>query len=179
MFKKELTTHFLLTFIYFTIISLFNFHLGFSLLFLWLGALLGTFLLDFDHVLVAFDKENKTWWAEKFRFLWQRKKYKEAIFHLAESHLEHSHLVFHSALFQPVLLFLAFFILTSTGSLLGNGLVMSVNLHLLKDEWHSFLEKGNIDFLFWQIKKKIDRDSQRVYLIVASFFFFLISLLLV
>ncbi len=178
MFRKELITHSLITFIYFTFISLFNFHLGFSLLFLWFGALLGTFLLDLDHVLIALDKENKTWWAEKFRFLWQKRKYKEAIFHLAESHLEHSNLVFHSVLFQPVLLIIAFFVLTSTGSLLGSGLVMSMNLHLLKDEWHSFLAKGEIGFLFWQIKKKIDRDSQRVYLIVATSLFFLLSLLL-
>lgn len=178
MFKKEVTSHLLVTFIYFVLISLFNLNLGFALLFLWLGGLIGTFLLDVDHVLLGLDLENKTWWAEKFRFLWQKKRYQEAILLNVESHLEHRRLVFHSALFQPILLCLAFFVLTSTGSLFGSGLVMSMNLHLLKDEWQCFLEEGKLDWLFWQIKRKVDRQAQRVYLLIVTFFFVLLSLLL-
>jgi len=178
MFKKEVTSHLLVTFIYFALISLFNLNLGFALLFLWFGGLIGTFLLDVDHVLLGLDLENKTWWAEKFRFLWNKKKYKEAIFYLVGTHLEHRNLVFHSALFQPILLFLAFFVLTSTSSLFGSGLVMSMNLHLLKDEWQCFLEEGDLGWLFWQIKRKVDKQAQRIYFLTVTFFFLLLSLLL-
>lgn len=178
MLKKEVFSHLLVAFIYFAIVTILNFRLGFGLVFLWLGALVGTFLLDIDHVLRGLDSENKTWWAEKFRFLWNKRKYKEAIFYSAETHLEHRNLTFHSALFQPLLLILAFFVLTSTGSLFGSGLVMSMNLHLLKDEWQCFLEEGELSFLFWQIKRKVDKSTQRLYLIVVTFFFSLLSLLL-
>lgn len=176
--KKELTSHLLITFVYFLFVSLFNLRLGLSLFFLWLGALIGTFLLDVDHILLGLDLKNKTWWAEKFRFIWNKKRYKEAIFYLLETHLEHRTLTFHSALFQPILLFLAFFVLTSTGSLTGLGLVMSMNLHLLKDEWQCFLEEGRIDWLFWQIKREVDKRGQKIYLLIVTFFFLLLTRLL-
>jgi len=179
MVKKELHSHLKVTIIYFGFISLFNFRLGFGLFLLWVGALLGTFLLDLDHILFGLDPSNKTWWAEKFRFLWQKKDFKEAICHLVETHLEHNRLIFHSVLFQPILLFLAFFVLTSTGSLCGSGLVMSMNLHLLKDEWECFLEDRDINWLFWPIKRKIDKKGQKIYLLAVTFVFFLLSLFLI
>lgn len=178
MMKKEATSHFLLTFVYFLLVSLFNLRLGFGLFFLWLGALMGTFLLDLDHFLLGLDQDNKSYWAERFRFLWKKKEYKRAVFLLGETHLEHRELVFHSVLFQPVLLLLAFFVLTSTGSLFGSGLVMSMNLHLLKDQWQCFLEEGKLDWLFWQIKRKVDQGGQKIYLFTVTFFFLLLSLLL-
>jgi len=178
MFKKEFYSHLLVTFIYFISISFFNIRLGFGLILLWLGALVGTFLLDIDHLLLCLDSSNKTWWAEKSRYLWNKKRYKEVIFYLGETHLEHRTLTFHSALFQPILLLLAFFVLTSTGSLFGSGLVMSLNLHLLKDEWQCFLTEGRLDWLFWQIKGRINQRGEKIYLLTTTFIFFLLSRLL-
>lgn len=179
MVKKELNSHLKVTIIYFAFLSLFNLRLGFGLFLLWLGALLGTFLLDLDHILLGLDPANKTWWAQKFRFFWQKKRFREAICHLIETHLEHNRLIFHSVLFQPILLVLSFFVLTSTGSLCGTGLVMSMNLHLLKDEWQCLWEKGSLDWLFWPLKRKPDKRGQRSYLLAVTFFFGLLSLLLI
>jgi len=179
MVKKELKSHLLVTVVYFILISLLRFHFSFDLVYLWVGALLGAFLLDLDHVLLGFDPSNRAWWAEKFRFLWQQKKFREAIFSLVETHLEHRRLIFHSVLFQPILLVLALFVLTSTGCLLGSGLVMSMNLHLLKDEWECFLEGRDINWLFWQVKRKIDKKGQKIYLLAVTFIFFLLSLFLI
>lgn len=178
MMKKEVRSHLAATSIYFLVVSLFNFRIGLNLVLLWLGAFLGTFLLDLDHLVLCLDPENKTWWAEKFRHLWRGKRYKEAVFYLVETHLEHRTLTFHSVLFQPILLVLAFFVLTSTGSLFGLGLVMSMNLHLLKDEWQCFFEEGRIDWLFWQIKREIDKKGQKIYLLTVTCFFGLLTLLL-
>ena len=178
MIKKELKSHSIVTFAYFVIISLFNLNLRFDLLFLWLGALLGTFLLDIDHVLIGLNPENKNEWAEEFRSLCHQKKYKKAALHLGATHLDHRHLIFHSVVFQPILLILGFFTLTSTGSLFGSGMIMSINLHLLKDEWQCFLEEGNFSWVFWQIKRKIDLREQRLYLITVSGLFILLTLFL-
>ncbi len=177
--RKELNSHLLVTAVYFTLVSLFNLHFSLGLFLLWLGASLGAFLLDVDHILLGLDPKNKAWWAEKFRFLWQKKRYREAIFTLVETHLEHRRLIFHSVLFQPILLVLAFFVLTSTGSLFGSGLVMSMNLHLLKDEWQCFLKEGRLGWLFWPIKRKIDEKGEKIYLSAVTFFFILLSLLLI
>jgi hypothetical protein len=179
MLKKEVSSHLLVTFVYFLIVSLFRLDLGIGLILLWVGGLVGTFLIDVDHIILGLDNQNKAVWAEKFRFLWQKRKYQSAIYHLFESHLEHRQLIFHSVLFQPILLIMTLFVLTSTGSLFGSGLVMSMNLHLLKDEWQCYQKEKNLGWLFWPIKREFDQRAQRAYLVIVTFFFGLLTLLLV
>jgi len=178
MLKEELFSHFSVSLVYLLLISLFNFGLGWRLIFFGLGILFGTFLLDFDHFLIAWNQENKAWWAERFRYLWQKREYKKAIFHLAESHLEHRHLIFHSVICQPLLLFLAFFVLTSTSSLFGKGLVMSLNLHLLKDEWHTVLTRKSLGWIFWPVKRPLQTKTHQLYLFTVTAVFLLLTLLL-
>lgn len=176
--RKEIVSHLVVAFVYFGLVSFFSLHLGLDLISFWLGALIGAFLLDVDHVLLGLNSETKTEWAVKFRSLWQQKKYQEALQVCFESHLEHRRLIFHSALFQPILLLLSFFVLTSTGSLFGVGLVMSMNLHLLKDEWQTFLGETGLNWIFWPIKRRINQEGQKVYLWAMTFVFLLLSLLL-
>ncbi len=176
--RREIVSHLLVSLVYFFLVSLFNLNLGWRLLWFWLGALLGTFILDIDHLLLGLNPETKAEWAEKFRQLWQEKKYKAAVLVVAETHLEHRQLIFHSALAQPLLLLLAFFILSSTASFFGIGLVMSMNLHLLKDLWSCYFTDQQLEWFFWQVRAGLSAKAQRAYLFSVTGFFLLLTLLL-
>lgn len=177
--RKEVVSHFSVTLVYFFLVSLFNLGLGWRLLIFWLGALIGTFLLDIDHIILGLNPLTEAEWAAKFKALWKEKKYKEAIIVGADSHVSHRRLIFHSVIFQPILLILTFFILTSTGSLFGAGLIMSMNLHLLKDLWHCYLEEKRLAWFFWPLKQLPDQKFQQAYLFVMTGFFLLLTLFLI
>ena len=177
--RREFISHLLVSLAYFLIISFFHFSLGWQLILLWLGALAGTFLLDVDHILLGLNPDTQAEWAQRVRQLWQQKKYKEVILVSADTHMEHRRLIFHSVLCQPLLLILAFFVLSSTGSLFGAGLIMSVNLHLLKDLWACYLEDKRLNWFFWQIRGGLSEKAQRAYLFRVTVFFLLLTRLLV
>ena len=101
---------------------------------------------------------------------------------LQRTHRAHVRLTSHSAIFQLILLALAFYILSSGGSLFGSALVMAMNLHLLKDEWADFLKgkkEALVDWLFWQIKGVAMERYLRLYLWGPTAVFLLLSLILI
>lgn len=151
-------SHLLATGLYLLTVSFLRFKFDFSLVWLWLGGLVGTFLLDLDQVIYIFVSHPE-------------KNDGQATGH---------HLIFHTATFQLILFALALFILTSGGSLFGSALVMTVNLHLLKDEWQGFLKEKNKlpAWLFWQIEAPMEKYLN-VYLLGVSLVFGLLTLFLI
>ncbi|KKU17509.1 MAG: hypothetical protein UX25_C0008G0010 [Candidatus Woesebacteria bacterium GW2011_GWC2_45_9] len=73
---------------------------------------------------------------------------------LAETRSERTRLIFHTATFQLIFLVLTFFVLTSSGSLMGRGLVLAFFLHLIIDQIVDINETGGLanwfrNFPFW------------------------------
>lgn len=188
--KEEIKSHLKVSFawlILVTILSLFRLRAGFlwfwlpGILFLWLGTLAGTFLLDIDHLIYWFFTHPEKEDSQQAKKLWQEKEFEKLLLLLGQSHDTHTRLIFHSALFQIVFLIFTLYIFTSGGSFFGSGLVAGLNLHLLKDEWEEYFEKKYNhlnDWLFWQLGRKISFQEQRIFLILVSFLFILLSLLI-
>lgn len=184
MKKSEITSHLAVSFFYFLALSVLRFKIDIALVFLWLGGLLGTFLLDIDHLLYWFvthpEKEDST----EAKALWQQKGFRgyREMFQLVEkTHCTHDRLIFHTALFQVILFVLAFYIISSGGSFFGSGLVMAACLHLLKDEWQDYRrDKERLaDWLFWQIKGIPAQEYLKLYLVAVSLIFAGLSILLI
>lgn len=183
MFGNEITSHLLVTFIYFLIVSVLRFKFDANLILLWTGALVGTFLLDIDHLLWWFYLHPEKEDSVEVNEIWKTKGFKGAkeIFRCLERyHFTHNRLVFHSAVFQVVLLLLAFYFLTSSGDLFASALIMAVNLHLLKDEWWDFFKRREnlADWLFWQIKG-FTMNNLNIYMAVISSVFLMLTVLLI
>jgi len=143
---------------------------------------LGTFLLDLDHLLYWFFSHPEKQDSQYAKVLLKTRNYRGMYALLQRTHQAHTRLTFHTALFQLVLLALAFYVLTSGGSLFGSALVMAMNLHLLKDEWFDYLSGKRetlADWLFWQIKGVAVEKYLRLYLAGVSAVFLLLSLILV
>jgi len=188
MLRSEIYSHLLVTFIYFFVVSVLRFRLDWNLLGLWLGALLGTFFLDIDHLIYWFvtnaEKSDsieakKTVETKSFSI---KGKIKELYRILKVNHDSHTRLVFHSVVGQAILLILAFYLLTSGGSIFGSAFIISINLHLLKDEWFDFFDgkKQHLsDWLFWQVRGISTEKHLSIYLIIVSALFLVLTGLLI
>lgn len=189
MLRKELLKHFLITAVFFGAITILRlFHKGISvnhlidLVFLWAGAAFGTQILDIDHLIYAFVTYPGTEYSTKVRNLFRAGDWRGVFTTIAENHksFEPPHLIFHTAIFQPIFYVFCFFVLTSSGSFFGAGLVMAAALHLLKDEWEDWLQNRPrlSAWLFWQFAN-ISPQAQRTYLYAMTATFVLLSFFLI
>lgn len=180
MLKEEIKSHLLVSLIWLVLITLLRWSWRWNLIGLWLGGLVGTFLLDIDHFLYLLVINPQELTSMRVRRMLEQRRIKEALILVAETHHERTRLSFHNALFQPVLYVLCFFVLTSTGSLFGGGLVMAMALHLLKDEIEdSFAREEHLrKWLFWQSKPEISLQHQKLFIILMLFVFLGLNLFL-
>lgn len=196
IWDNEVVSHLLVTFIYFLIISVLKLVTGevalgwlgvLGILGMWGGAVLGTFFLDIDHLIYWFvtntDKEDSKEARRLGRLgdLGIIKRFKELFELLKRVHFSHSRLIFHSVIGQVILLLLALYLITSGGSVFGAGMIMSINLHLLKDEWTDFFKNREHlkDWLFWQIKDNGIKENLKEYLIGASLVFLILTIIFI
>lgn len=84
----------------------------------------------------------------------------EELFHLEPS-------PFRSIVFGVGLVIVSLFVITSTASMLGAGLVLSLSLSLILWQWHEWQKAGNLNSWYIMISSPVTFDLQR--LIFAGF----------
>ena len=189
--QNELASHLVVFLVYFIVLGLLRFKVDFGLFWILVGGLVGTYLLDVDHLIYWFwshpEKEDSIKAKETIREIgvgWGIREIRGGVRKLyqvlKENHQSHSRLTFHTVTFQIILLILTVYVLSSSGSYFGAGLVLAMNLHLLKDVWQDYFIKGKeglADWFLWQIRGwGVDRYL-REYLVLTSVVFILISIL--
>lgn len=142
--KKEVGRHLIPILIIFLVVEgawllkgSFSFKEAFLFLF---GLGIGSFLLDTDHLIFWFFLNPGSRESLEAKRLLEGRKYKEFFLFLGKTNKSHAFLVFHHFLFQLILLPLVLFVFTSTVSILGRGLLISLSLHLLIDEIADYRE---------------------------------------
>lgn len=188
MFK--ITTKNLIFFAYFLAIFIFHSlgHFSFSFnflkntfweLILWfLGVVVGTYFVKIDQLIYIYFTLPEAHLSLQTRWLIKQKRYRDSL-RLLDQRSGEQRLAFHSALFQVVWVVLAFFTLTSTSVIFGKTLVMAIGLTLLVQEWEDVLAKKGINWLFWQIKRIISPQEQKMFLWIMTGLFGILSLLLI
>lgn len=180
MFKKEFLGHLLITLGWLVIITLLRWFWHLSLVWLWLGGLIGTFLLDIDHLIYFLMTNPHELTSQRVKRLLEQHRFKETLSLMADTRRERPKLALHNALFQVILYILAFFVLTSTNNLFGAGLVMGLALHLLKDEFQDLIidEEYLRTWLFWPVKIEISLQNQKFFVILMLLILLGLNLLL-
>lgn len=174
MLKK----HLLPIFLFLLLVSLLHWQIKFSLIFFWLGALLGSFLLDLDQAIYCYFQSPHEFSSQRLKRLWEQKDYRGAVIFLLETKEEREKLVFHSVLFQAVLLVASFFVLTSSASFFGKGVVMGLFLQSLIEEGRQLHKKGQMDNWFWQLQlTPVPRVQIFYFLLLILIFGFLVVFL--
>lgn len=177
--KKEILKRLLPSLALLAFLSLLNWQAKLELLGLWVGGLIGVFLLDLDHLIYCFWQAPHEFTSQRLIRYFQQGQYQYTLQLLFETQGERKRLIFHSVIFQLVLLVAVFFVLSSSAGLLGKGLVLVLFLQTLRSQFEEFLREGKMDSWFWQLKISLPSNFQVLYLILMFLLFFGFSLFLV
>lgn len=103
------------------------------------------------------------------------------ITHFADQALREDRIkpVLHSLYFILVFILLALYVITSTGSFLGTGVVAGIALYYVSDLWtrysdHDYIKKNYLS----EVKKEFSKTEIRYFLYVVLGLFFLMTLLI-
>lgn len=175
--KKELFVHFAFLVSFFIFITVFKNWFNLSYWPFWVGGVVGTLLPDIDHLIYVYFLRPLDLTSQRVSYLITKREILNTLNLLAETRYERKDLVFHTILFQIIFLILTFWIIVSSGSLLGQGIVLAFSLHLLIDQIVDLREVGNLDNWFKNFPIQVDANKTRVYwgvmLVLLLFFGFL------
>lgn len=172
--RKEIITHFAFLISFFTLITLFRSWYDLFYLPFWIGGIIGTVLPDLDQFIYVYFLRPTDLSSQRTYSLIQQKNLKAAMRVMATTRTERKYLIFHTAHFQLIFLILAFLVVTSTGNVLGRGIVLGTSLHLIIDQVVDFMETGRLDNWFRQFQLRLDEEQKKWYLgfnILALFVF--------
>jgi len=166
MIKKIVFNYLFLIFAFFTVVSLFRGWFSLSYVALWFGGIVGGVLPDLDQFIYIFYLRPYELSSQRVIYMLKNKKFFGAIRLAFLTRAERSKLIFHSVLFQMVFLVLTFFVLTSSGSIFGRGLVLGFSLHLFSDQINDLRNKGTIQSWFGGTNMTLS-ENKRFYYILA------------
>lgn len=163
--KKEFIIHFSFLGAFFIFISLMRGWFNTNYLIFWLGGLLGTLLIDVDHLIYVYFLKPHELTSQRVDNLLKKRQVKKTFELLTVTRSERTELIFHTAYFQIIFLLFAFLVVTSSGSILGRGLVLAALLHLLIDQVIDYFETGDIRNWFKDLPVKLDKKQANWYMV--------------
>ena len=139
----------------------------------WIGGIIGTVLLDIDHLIYVFFLNTNELTSQRVNFLLKKKEISRIITLLHETREERKNLVFHTLFFQAVLFVLTFLIISSSTSIFVRGIVLASCLHLSVDQLADFFDMKHLGN--WGKISIVEFGSHKSALyILASFLLILI-----
>lgn len=130
----------------------------------WIGGFLGLVLADVDHLVYVYFLRPDDVTSKEVGTMIQGKKFRSSLELLAKTRKERTGHIFHTAIFQLVFLAFAVFVLTSSGSFLGQGIVLGFLLGLLVDQATDLSEGGTINSWFKDFPITLDAKHQRWFM---------------
>jgi hypothetical protein len=176
--RRELFIHFSFWFFFFVLISLFRHFLNLGDWPFWFGGIVGTFLPDIDHLIYVLFLNPQELTSQRIGFLWNRKEYKRMVELLYETRSERRGLVFHTIFFQVIFLVLTFWIMTSSSSLFGKGLVLSFALHLSIDQLVDLTEMKVLSNWTKDLPINLDLKNSKIYWLAGILLVFAMGILM-
>ena len=116
---------------FFILLSLVNSWLSFPYWPLWLGGIVGSVLPELDSLVYVFFINSQELTSQRVIYLLKKRSFLDAVRLLIETRFERANLVFHSPSFILVSYLLLFWLVTSSGSIFGKGIVFAMIIHLL------------------------------------------------
>jgi len=176
--RKELTTHFIFWLIYFVAIVLLKHYFSLSHILFVIGGLLGVILPDLDHLIYAYFVKPQDLTSQRIDYLVNKNEIKRTVELLYETREERRELIFHSIFFQGIFFILMFWVLSSSGSLLGRGLVLSFMLHLSVDQFIDLKNTNNLGSWLKNLPFGLDINQSKIYWITTTSLVVLMGILM-
>jgi hypothetical protein len=175
--RKEILYHFTFLVGFLILTSLVKNYLSLSYYQYWIGGLIGTMLPDLDHLIYIYFLRPYELTSQRAAHLLGQRDVLSTLRLLAVTRYERNKIIFHTALFQIIFTVLALLIVTSSGSLLGRGIVLGFLLHLLVDQLVDYQETKSLSNWFKDFPLQFTFDEKK-YIGVNIVVFLLLSFLL-
>src|SRR5258708_1940835 len=124
------------------------------------GVYIGFGLLFLDRLLHVFYIEGETEFSMMLKDLWRKKDFKNVFRALFLAGTLQERLITRSIYFLIAYTATALFVITSTGSVIGTGIILGIGLHYCFD---FYVYQRNLDLLhkhfLWQIKKQFEQQE--------------------
>jgi hypothetical protein len=162
-----LQLHFFLPLMY-CLLFLLRFHEPLSLFQFCLGVGIGFSIFIIDRIVHAFFIQPELEFSKQIQAAWHAKNYRLLVNILATAGSKQTHLTTRSLFFLLIYIGMSLYVLTSTGSILGMGLILGIGLHFCLDFWWYKRDTTQFDdFFLWQLKKKL--QPQEINYVVYGF----------
>jgi hypothetical protein len=175
--RRELFIHLSFWFSFFVFIALVKHLFNLESWPFWAGGLIGTFLPDIDHLIYLYFLRPQELTSQRVGFLVDHKEFKRMMELLYETRYERTGLIFHTIFFQAIFLILTFWVMSSSPSLFGRGLVLAFSLHLSIDEITDLVEIKSLKNWFKFIQVNLDFRQSKLYSFVTFILVCLLGLL--
>lgn len=165
--KKDLIAHFSFLVALFASIIVYKQWFDLRYLSFVVGGLMGTLLPDIDYLIYSYLLYPNESISKDIVGMVGKRKFFQTWNFMVNNRRMAKDLLMHSAFFQVIFAIFALIIITSSGSLLGFGIVLAFMLHLFIDQLVDLIENKNADN--WYIKFPINLDSlQRKWFLILD-----------
>jgi hypothetical protein len=103
-----------------------------------LGLLIGAFFLDIDHIIYWLYINPNTEESRLAQIALKKRDFDSIIKLIWSTQRDHINLIFHHFFFQVVLVLISVFVFTSTSNTLAMAFLISLNIHLLVDQYEDY-----------------------------------------
>ena len=158
--------------------SIFNKNFVFNLNLLWwlLGAAIGFLFVFGDRLVYSLVSRPDETLSVKIKELFVKGRITEGLRLLLAERYDQKELVMRSAMFVVVWVVLAFFTMTSVTNHFARGLVLGIGTHLIFDLIYDFeKDKERLDMWFWQIKRTLEPEEKRWFVVIVSLIYILLA----
>ena len=137
---------------------------------------MGIVCLDSDYLFQVFLVQPELALSQEAKKIWKEKRYPEAIGLVFSRSSEIKSTIFHTIFFQVIFYAFSFFVLTSSGSVLGQALVLTALLHLLKEQIEQLRQKGQLsEFWFNKLNVNLPPQRQKIYVGIMTLIFLIFT----
>ncbi len=184
MIQKDGFNRFIGVVVLLVILTLAKSWFNYSFAFVWLGVLTGYYFPFLDYVFYAYiirpDAEVSRNIRSKISAgnLVSLRKNKELISFIEAQASKFEKFTIHTAYFQVVFVIVTFFILSSSTSFFGRGMVYGIFLALFAEQTLAFLRTKNINRWFADTPFLLDYHQTKVYLYANAFVLLIFTIML-
>lgn len=132
---------------------------------LWIGGLIGVFLPEIDHLVYAYFLRPHEYDSQRIQRMINQGQVVQSLQMGEEARVNNKNLVFHTVYFQIIFILFALFVVTSTNSLLGRGIVLGFLINLLIDQYLDLKMYPTLDNWFNQIKINLTQERASLYVL--------------
>lgn len=165
--KKELFIHFPFLISFLILVTVVKGWLSLAYWPFWVGGVLGMVFPYLDHILYVFLLRPYELTSQRVINFVRRKELKNALKLLIDTKEERRDLIIHTVYFQIIFAVLTFFVVTSSNSLLGRGLVLGFFLHLIVDQFKDLQTVGDLNRWFRGFNVSFDKKTY-IYFILGG-----------